>query len=187
MVFLLSSGEADGITVSGTPGIGMSIFYTWFVDQYRKEFPLKTIICVSFSKGERSILSCRTFSPSQGSKVLPTIPQEPEAIYFFDGIPDNPPIFGNFVCFASMNEEWARQMADNCLHINIYMPVWDYEEMEEAAEILNLDIDSTELDYRFSLFGGCPLYCLGPRLFFQRAEMTLKEDLRLSVTNRDTM
>ncbi|KAG7375626.1 hypothetical protein PHYPSEUDO_000411 [Phytophthora pseudosyringae] len=47
---LLKDGETVGVTVTGTPGIGKSVFFGYFLKRYSFENPLVTIITASFTK-----------------------------------------------------------------------------------------------------------------------------------------
>ena len=50
------------ITMTGTPGIGKSVFYIYFFQRWRRENPSGTIVTASFSS-ERQMESCVVFSP----------------------------------------------------------------------------------------------------------------------------
>jgi hypothetical protein len=50
------------ISVTGTPGIGKSMFYLYFLNRYRFENPGKSVITASFWTG-RELLVCKLFRP----------------------------------------------------------------------------------------------------------------------------
>ena len=75
------------ITVTGTPGIGKSIFYIYFFQRWMRENLASVIVTASFTK-DRTLKSCRVFmnSLSEGEKMS-TIPDIDGALYLYDGAP----------------------------------------------------------------------------------------------------
>ncbi|KAH9122898.1 hypothetical protein LEN26_010059 [Aphanomyces euteiches] len=51
------------ISVTGTPGIGKSIFYDYFFSRYRNEHPEAIIVTASFNK-DRELKECVVFGPN---------------------------------------------------------------------------------------------------------------------------
>jgi hypothetical protein len=51
------------ISVTGTPGIGKSIFYLYFLNRYRFENPGKSVITASLDK-DRKLQDCKLFRPN---------------------------------------------------------------------------------------------------------------------------
>ena len=73
---LICENKIDHITISGTPGIGKSMFYNWFFDKYRTAHRDKVIVCASFNR-DRVMQRCVSFKfgkvPVEHSKTIPRI------------------------------------------------------------------------------------------------------------------
>ena len=66
---LLDFRRMKYISVTGTPGTGKSIFYLYVFNRFRKEYPDKTIVTASFTKG-RDLKECVVFYPGEEGKTL---------------------------------------------------------------------------------------------------------------------
>jgi hypothetical protein len=166
----LEGGIFDYITVTGSPGIGKSVFYLYFFERYRKENREKHIVTAAFSR--RYLKNGMVFYPEganrEPEKFYDSIPSIESAIYLYDGAPRVPPPFGQkMVCFPSPNQDWLDCMFKNWKHCTLYMPPWTLEELQEAR--LSLHESSTceakilltaeEVERRFQEFGGSARYC----------------------------
>ncbi|CAK4650434.1 unnamed protein product, partial [Aphanomyces euteiches] len=156
----------DYISVTGTPGIGKSIFYDYFFSRYRNEHPEAIIVTASFNK-DRGLMKCVVFGPDGSSMIwdntdFPNIGKRiPNAIHLYDGPPFVPPADSKMVTFTSPNFGWLDSMRKNVeAHCELYMPVWELGELGDAVKVLNLEISDEELTERYRQFGGVPRYCL---------------------------
>jgi len=149
------------ITVTGTPGIGNSVFYNYFLQRFRKEHPWETIVTVSFCPN-RVPRKCIVFRPGDKEDIVyhGTIIYEPGALYLYDGPPNWEAERERMVCFTSPNESWLRSMKKIETHTRIIMPPWDHEELRYAKDLLGYPIEDETLDSRFSFFCGVARFCL---------------------------
>lgn len=157
---ILDSGKRY-ISVTGTPGIGKSVFYLYFFHRFRRENSKNTIIVASFNK-KNKLMRCKVFdSKMVKRRTLTKIPDIPGAIHFYDGTPEYPPPSDQqLVCFTSPNSEWLEYMEKALDHTPIYMPSWTLEELYEARNALNLPLTSADIESRFCVFGGIARFCL---------------------------
>jgi hypothetical protein len=97
------------------------------------------------------------------------------------------PRFGKLVAFASPNREWFNYMRKKSMHMILYMPVWTWEELCVANEVLQTDetleglVDTTELERRFNFFGGTARECFANGSVVWHAEssfVTLIEEIQ---------
>jgi hypothetical protein len=166
---LLLNPRMKYISLTGTPGIGKSIFYLYFFQRYRAENPNATIVTASFEK-DRKLKECLVFEPesSQGDEKE-KIPKIKGSIHFYDGPPERTPPRNKMVCFTSPNYTWLDGMEKAANHIPLYLPVWTLQELWEANELLELGLDVLTIEERFLLFGGSARYCLAlDDLFYDR-------------------
>jgi len=151
--------EADYVTVTGTPGIGKSIFYLYFVHRFRSENPDTPIVTASFEKN-RKLTGCWIYDPILGEKETEQIPVKPTALYLYDGAPDRlPPQRAKLVCFCSPNQEWFTHVLKYA-QIHLYMPPWTLEELLNANQVLQLGLRTETIVARFRIFGGSARWCL---------------------------
>ncbi|GMF17564.1 unnamed protein product [Phytophthora fragariaefolia] len=73
---------------------------------------------------------------------------------------DGPPMArrGQMVVFVSPNEDWMRKTEKDGSFL--YMPLWTPDELQRAAMVLNLDVNDTDIDERYRIFGGIARQCL---------------------------
>ena len=77
----------DYITVTGTPGIGKSVFYIYFFQRWRKEHPDSSIVTASFNR-ERNLKRCLLFDKEHPSGLkCKKIPDIYKALHLYDGPP----------------------------------------------------------------------------------------------------
>jgi hypothetical protein len=180
---LLGDEDRSYITVTGTPGIGKSVFYLYFFKRYRRGNPDKTIVTAAFSR-ERIPKSWKVFYPTGEVKESEEfnhriIPSIKDAIYIYDGAPDveTPLPSQKMVCFSSPNEGWLKSIGRSEDHIALYMPPWTLEELQKARTCLEDDsksqkstiersrnnttpeLTAEEVERRFRIFGGSARYC----------------------------
>jgi hypothetical protein len=135
---LLLNPRMDYISLTGTPGIGKSIFYLYFFQRFRNEYPDATIVTASFIK-ERELKKCVVFEPGMVEGVeYEKIPDIKDSIHLYDGPPKIEPSDNKMVCFTSPNYKWLDGMEKAANHIPLYLPVWTLQELWEANELLEL-------------------------------------------------
>ena len=144
MIVSILTGQAldplriNYITVTGTPGIGKSVFYIYFFQRWMRENRGSVIVTASFTR-DRKLKSCRVFmnSLSEGEKRS-TIPDIDGALYLYDGAPDVEPDEAKMVCFTSPNISWLRSVRRSAEHRKLFMPPWALDELQEAVLLLDL-------------------------------------------------
>jgi len=150
------------IVVTGTPGIGKSVFYLHFFEKYKAENPDKTIVAASYSKS-RKLEGCKIWDPKskklETQKHLPTLEDE-EAVYLIDGIPDAMPHESNFaIMFTSPDIDFFVYMNKyGTLYREMYMPNWTVKEIWEAIAALGLKVSPEDLNERWKYFGSAPRF-----------------------------
>ena len=161
-------------------GIGKSIFYDFFYRRYRKDHPQDPIVTAAFNK-KQELKECVVFESNVGGQAyrksnFPDIDFDyPHAIHLYDGPPKAKPANSKMVAFTGPNASWLDSMVKAPNHCRLYMPVWEYDELSEANDLLKLKISSDCLLQRYELFGGVPRYCLTTNLeFYEQGEMELK-------------
>lgn len=193
------------VTISGTDGIGKSMYYNWFCKQYRLDNPEQNIVCASFGK-DRILKRCVVFSPNMPPvEHFDSVPLILGAMYMYDGPPHKFTSIYRMIAFVGSNDEWP-----DCIdigrrlrtvppgfpykpvdlwggHVKLYMPVWTLEELIDAAECLGLDIEDEEMFQRRSLFGGLPKYCLLNPRSFKVAKREFQAQLADSVKTPEAM
>ncbi|KAI3643215.1 hypothetical protein MP228_012770 [Amoeboaphelidium protococcarum] len=165
-------------TVSGTPGIGKSVFYAHFFQKYRESNPFKQIVTAAFDGG-RNLLDVVVYPPFKGVRdgaqeiqharssngelmkidARDLITDYPDAIHLYDGPPTFFPDCAQMICFTCPNYSWFKSSWKSAPAI-YYMPFWSLDELLEARELLNLDISQAEVEIRYSLVGGTARICL---------------------------
>jgi hypothetical protein len=187
IVGILGKDEYDYISLTGTPGIGKSIFYVYFFQRYRKEYPNATIVTASFGK-DRKLLKCVVFEPGMVEGVeYEKIPKIKGSLHLYDGPPEIQPSDNKMVCFTSPNYSWLDGMVKAPNHIPLYLPVWTLQELWEANELLELGIDYWTIEERFLLFGGSARYCLAFDTKFYNIGVKKLESKAKSIETFDTI
>ncbi|KAI3658727.1 hypothetical protein MP638_004596 [Amoeboaphelidium occidentale] len=152
----------DIVTLTGSPGIGKSIFYLYFFQRYRVEFPDRTIVAASFTD-TRLMKRCVVFKPgSADGEEVTVIPRNKEFLHLYDGPPDKDPERTQMVCFTSPNYGWL----DACSKLRavvLYMRGWILCELLEANDVLNLGLTEIEVEKRYLLHGGSVRVCMETR------------------------
>jgi hypothetical protein len=157
------AGEFDQISLTGTPGIGKSIFYIYFFQRYRREFPKATIVTASFTMTSK-LKQCLRFGPNDilGEKFSDIRELEAD-IFLYDGPPQmDPGPRKKMVSFTSPNYAWFRVMRKTRYHARMHLPFWSLAELLEANVLLQIGLDDETIQQRYSVFGGVARYCLAP-------------------------
>ncbi|TMW60248.1 hypothetical protein Poli38472_000290 [Pythium oligandrum] len=145
-------------------GIGKSVFYAYFCDQFRKKHTDMWVVAASFLGGNIHLVA--VFKPgedpvyekphrSQG--LMHKIMEEAthanvQVVHLYDGPPSTLYSDNLTVVFTSPNEKWLRQVEkDYCTY---YMPLWTLEELQEAAVDLGFSLSDSTIEERFETFGG---------------------------------
>ena len=167
----LNSGRRRFITVTGSPGIGKSVFYIYFLQRYRSEHGRATVLA-SFTH-QQELMKCTVLN-----EELDKIPSIEGAMYLYDGTPRMLPSSSSqqMVCFTSPHREWSRHVVKETAHQKLHMPIWSEWELHEASEYLGLNITRDEITRRFEVFGGVPRICLSNDLeHVAEAQLSLYE------------
>ncbi|KAE9129592.1 hypothetical protein PF010_g4134 [Phytophthora fragariae] len=168
----------DCVTVSGTPGIGKSVFYAYFFERYRKEHPNTWIIAVAFQQNQVNKLSVAAvgkepvyYGSDQASRQLLQEASleavqwketeeegvtDKRLLFLCDGSPDM--TRRQCVVFTDPNKRWRK--VSRKLYCDYYMPLWTLDELQEAATLLNYPISDDLIKARFEKFGGVARECL---------------------------
>ncbi|KAG1713162.1 hypothetical protein DVH05_028502 [Phytophthora capsici] len=167
--------EEECVTVTGTPGIGKSIFYAYFFQRLQKEKKGKNtwIIAAAYHKDKLKLAfgykdNCDDVEKFRSVEkitdfVSAALEEKKSVILLSDGPPER--LWGEtqMVVFTSPNDCWLRSVRkDNC---TLYMPLWTLAELQEAAEMLVLQgrdgssITDEVIEKRFDTFGGVAREC----------------------------
>lgn len=79
------------------------------------------------------------------------IPNVEDSIHLYDSPPCVKPSDNQMICFASPNFSWFDGIRKSN-HRTIYMPPWTLDELFEANETLQLDIEEKVVESRFHYF-----------------------------------
>lgn len=155
----LTDTRVKMLSVTGTPGIGKSAFYLYFLQRYQRENPTHTIVAAAWNKSNQ-LIRCVKIDPTGLSTQCAGVPKEAD-IYLYDGPPPmKQPGTAKMVAFTCPNDTWFSQILRDRGHRRIFMPVWTFPELQLANIELDLGIADEELRSRFALFGGSVRYCL---------------------------
>lgn len=176
------------ITVTGTPGIGKSIFYLYYFERYRTENPDKKVLTASFTRGQE-LIECFVWNSlneiaagADSCITLTKLPDKDNApceLYLYDGSPKvDPPETVKMVAFSSPNKNWLEEARKKKYHLTVYMPKWTAAELEDANLALKIGLTKTEIEEKMSLFGGTARYTLTKdESFFKTGRKALVEAL----------
>ena len=172
------NGSFDYISVTGTEGIGKSVFYIYFFERYRHENPSITIVTASFYTN-RKLKSCYVFHPgSIEGHMYRSIPVIEQSVHLYDGAPHGEPEYQKMVCFTSPNYSWFDNSRKSEYHARMCMPVWSMEELIIANDSLGIGLASDKIRERFEAFGGVARYCLSLSPYFlQQTEIQILDNL----------
>ncbi|KAE9025350.1 hypothetical protein PR001_g12289 [Phytophthora rubi] len=175
---LLKRDELEAATITGTPGIGKSVFFAYFFQRYSFENEKMTIITASFQV-EDNKSKMKKVAVWKGGQVLghaeddkkimnnliwetKTRVEKEEAerrekgvddfterglLYLYDGPPKSCPSDAKVVCFTSPNDSWFNKyLRKSPGRVKLIMPLWDLEELQTAAEEVNITLDIPLVD-----------------------------------------
>lgn len=189
IIRLLYQKDMDVVTVTGTPGIGKSMFYAYFLVCYMKEYPDTTVVTAAFKRQHMTKVAVwknGEKSPTKSTSDTTKLDMETfvidankaakkQVIHLYDGAPLSAPEDVKMVCFTSPTKEWldAPENKKDTNHATLFMPLWHVDELRDAALVLDLEMDRTEdkseesvdsvydhIDEHFYFFGGVARFCL---------------------------
>ncbi|OWZ23136.1 hypothetical protein PHMEG_0002033 [Phytophthora megakarya] len=153
------------VTVTGTPGIGKSLFYAYFFERFMKShFERWIVVAATFEHTDRvtqfSIFENDIDNPTTeelfANDVVMAIEVnaimirekeqaeangvEPRKMLFLCSGP-SPAVWQQSVVFTSFNADWMRLSKTRSLCID--MPLWITEELQHAVHVLGFDLDDT--------------------------------------------
>lgn len=172
-------GKKSYITITGSPGIGKSIFFLYYFNRFRADHPEVTIVTAVFETmhrvsavGSNSVLrECVVFEPGKAPRREPAIPSRKESwLHLYHGAPPLHPIEGRMVCFTNPDPVWKNQMSKFETHMTMTLPPWDLGELLEANEVLEIGLDVEVVEARFLFFGGAASHCLSLNADFVERE-----------------
>jgi len=128
--------DMDSVLITGSPGIGKSIFYIYVLERIKQQSEIKDIVLASFNK-ESDLRSCVILK--QGGVVLKrekSIPVIDNALYLYDGIPRIVEEGAGIktVIFASPNHKFIKEHSKNPTMKKRFMPLWSEHEIVEAVD-----------------------------------------------------
>jgi hypothetical protein len=154
------------VSITGTPGIGKSVFYLYYFHRYRKENPTKKVLAASFSANQE-LEECKLYPAlNEGAEAqivdYDHIPADVCDLYLYDGPPNHkPPGKSKMVAFTSPHPGWLDKIASKYEnHVTLFMPSWDSLEQRLANDTLALNLTIATLEKRRALFGGTVRYVL---------------------------
>ena len=182
LVSYLAQVKPACTTLTGTPGIGKSLFYVYFVNRYIQTHDRFSLVVSAFEKNSEH-LGSMTFHKSDSASAMTVeanlglIPKLDNALYICDGPP--PAVYAkNMIVFTSPNRNWLRIVRGYEGYSTIYFPPWDKTELEEAIGVLpEFGVDMSTLHARYDGFGGVARYCLGSNRTAIEGKQLLREKI----------
>lgn len=161
----------DSVLITGTPGIGKSIFYIYVLEMLKVHLKDTVLVLASFTKQSQT-KTCVILAPGQPPVRLEEgkpIPFIENAVYLYDGIP-NVVKEGQVktVIFASPNHDFLKEHDKNETMNKYYMPLWSEHELFEAVELLELSLEYEFIQKLYSKFGGSVRYILTEKEKFRK-------------------
>lgn len=157
------------VSLTGTPGIGKSVFYQDFFRRYRRDNPEHRALAAAYNKNGE-LKQARVYHPNEGIVNLGEMPKYNEHecdIYLIDGAPKTEPTAVQAaVIFTSPKEDWFDQMRKYPNHGVMYFLNWTFPELQLANKALNLEIKDSALWERYLVFGGTARYTLSRKQEF---------------------
>ncbi|KAF4148094.1 hypothetical protein GN958_ATG02616, partial [Phytophthora infestans] len=164
------------VTVTGTPGIGISIFYGYLFNHFKRDEQYNNF---TFRSKTEKLL--RTLGTSLRSN---SISNSRNSLY--DGAPLVPPPYPTkMVCSTSINDEWLHTRKKDEIHKTLYMPLWDANELFADDRHRGIDvITRAVIKDRIYLFGNVARECISTDEGFVRNRL---ETLEQVVRNVDSL
>ncbi|KAK1937855.1 hypothetical protein P3T76_009592 [Phytophthora citrophthora] len=155
------------ITLTGTPGIGKSMFYAYVFQHYIMR-PRTTIVAASFPDSSVpmgvTVFRDNLTESWQGTNWDGFIQKAYKAasergddvIHLYDGPPPFPPCYrSKMVSFTCPNKRWIRETQYEQMAYKLYMPLWTLDELFDTANHLRLGTGIIQkIPERFAIFGG---------------------------------
>lgn len=146
------------VIIVGNPGIGKSYFALYALSKALQAGNNVIFQCVSHNV----VYWFKPGSSVRHSSSLPVLEDRCDALFFYDAATREcgkfPPDFARIIVFSSPARSNYVALEKMDTSVTMYMPVWSAEEMEHAARLLNLDLESVMKD--FDVFGGIPRFIL---------------------------
>ena len=102
-------------------------------------------------------------------------------IILIDGFPVLLPHECKVICFTSPKLTWFKKATKNPSPEFLYVPLWDLEELLNAATILNLrELDEEMISDRFEFFCGVARHCLNTKPEFAQRQ---RNDIETKIGN----
>ena len=176
------------IVVTGTPGIGKSIFYMYFFERYIMDRPNQNqrVVVAAFNK-KRVLMSCKEWKDGE-LIALDKLPVGKEGdLFLFDGPVGFVPADATMICFTSPNEKFLQEMIKFKSAYRLrYMPNWTLLEQRCARDAIQLGINDAKLRQRWGYFGGTVRYTFENDLeTVKLAAMNVNQALRKIKSMRD--
>ena len=158
MVWAFVDEGRTKIVVTGTPGIGKSIFYMYFFERTIVERPERRVVVAAFNKN-RKLMKCKEWKDGK-LITLEKMPLGNEGdLFLFDGPPEFAPADATMICFTSPNMDFLQEMIKFTAAYRLrYMPNWTLQEQRCARDVLQLRINDAKLRQRWGYFGGTVRY-----------------------------
>jgi hypothetical protein len=185
MLQLLNRDIKYIVTLTGTPGIGKSVFYIYVATRFAQAYPDWEVVATSCSTSGTAEM-CRllkwdteTLSVTYTPCDYPPDPRFPDGekrLYLYDGAPFATKLGGLSVAFSSPNDQWFNSIRKSESKCTMFMPTWSWSELEDAFDKLKLNsvMSKDELERRFDAFGGCPRQSFTHHLSYARFQEELK-------------
>ena len=110
MILSLVREGRTKIVVTGTPGIGTSIFYMYFFERYIVNRPNDQRVVVAAFSEKRVLVECKEWKGGELT-ALDKLPIGKEGdLFLFDGTTGFVPGEATMICFTSPNEELLQEM-----------------------------------------------------------------------------
>ncbi|OWY93565.1 hypothetical protein PHMEG_00036991, partial [Phytophthora megakarya] len=163
----IEGSRTGSVTITGTSGIGKSVFFAYFFNRYQVDNKEATIITASFDnvseleevvvwKGGKTVASIDYDPAAMRKLILETQMREErqvkreewvgmkmprnKLIFLYDGPPNNCPEDTQMVCFSSPNATWLNKIKKNEDAETVFMPPWTLAELKVAATELKLTL-----------------------------------------------
>jgi hypothetical protein len=170
--------EQSAIIVTGTPGVGKSIFlgYVWY---HLVKIQCDVVIFLNQAEIIRS--QPRHASCSVSMEKFNSLVKQKDIIFLADPSRDvtMPRTRGVTIFFISPGHTSKRNYPSTSF-IELCMPPWDYHELRDCRDKIYPDITNKRLDFRFTKWGGSIRCLLKTKYEDKRNDYLLKEFLGTS-------
>ncbi|KAK1941315.1 hypothetical protein P3T76_007181 [Phytophthora citrophthora] len=166
------------VTVTGTPGVGKSIFYAYFFKRFRKEMQGKNTCVVAAAYIRDELVNVIAFEDDDDDGVwrineediddfiAGALGRGKNVVLLCDGPPKRIRGWIQTVVFTRPYKEWMRAVEnDNC---TLWLPLWELGELFESGEYIGLKkpdgspIGDDTIEGGFDIFGGVARECFLP-------------------------